>query len=118
MCQYEAARLAPEQIEPPDRAICAATGFCVRWQALIGNSSKDIGAARRRDGGQPDATVALAGEMTAAAQATNCTDAADWVRHLRLIAFLDEGGLALDGALKTLESISNTDSPLKKTTQQ
>ena len=40
-------------------------------------------------------------------------DAADWVRRLRQAALLDEGGLALDGALKTLATLDTASPPGK-----
>jgi indolepyruvate ferredoxin oxidoreductase, beta subunit len=42
--------------------------------------------------------------MTAAAKLEGRSDAADWVRRLRDAALKDEEGLALDGAIKTVES--------------
>jgi indolepyruvate ferredoxin oxidoreductase beta subunit len=42
--------------------------------------------------------------MTAAAKIEHRTDAADWVRRLREAALKDEEGVALDGALKTIDS--------------
>jgi indolepyruvate ferredoxin oxidoreductase, beta subunit len=56
--------------------------------------------------------------MAAASELADRPDAADWVRRLRQAALLDEGGLALDGALKTLASISEIDGSVKKTTTQ
>jgi indolepyruvate ferredoxin oxidoreductase beta subunit len=35
---------------------------------------------------------------------TGRPDSAAWLRRLRQAALLDEGGIALDGALKTVES--------------
>jgi indolepyruvate ferredoxin oxidoreductase beta subunit len=35
----------------------------------------------------------------------NRADGADWMRRLRDAALLDEGGIALDGALKTVASL-------------
>jgi indolepyruvate ferredoxin oxidoreductase beta subunit len=32
-------------------------------------------------------------------------DGADWLRRLKQAALLDEGGIALDGALKTVETL-------------
>jgi len=42
--------------------------------------------------------------MTAAAKLEGRPDAADWLRRLREAALKDEDGVALDGALKTVES--------------
>lgn len=42
--------------------------------------------------------------MAAATKLEGRSDAADWVRRLREAALKDEDGLALDGALKTIES--------------
>jgi indolepyruvate ferredoxin oxidoreductase beta subunit len=42
--------------------------------------------------------------MAAAARLEGRADAADWVRRLREAALKDEDGIALDGALKTVES--------------
>jgi indolepyruvate ferredoxin oxidoreductase beta subunit len=42
--------------------------------------------------------------MTAAAKIEDRPDAADWVRRLREAALKDEEGVALDGALKTIDS--------------
>jgi indolepyruvate ferredoxin oxidoreductase beta subunit len=42
--------------------------------------------------------------MTAAARLEGRPDAADWVRRLREAALRDENGIALDGAIKTIES--------------
>jgi len=46
--------------------------------------------------------------MAGAAQVAQRPDAADWVRRLRQMALLDEGGEALDGALKTIATLDAT----------
>ena len=51
--------------------------------------------------------------MGAATKAAARPDAADWVRRLRQAALVDEGGLALDGALKTLSSLDDALPPGK-----
>jgi len=43
--------------------------------------------------------------LAGAALVTGRADAADWVRRLRQAALLDEGGEALDGALKTIATL-------------
>jgi indolepyruvate ferredoxin oxidoreductase beta subunit len=43
--------------------------------------------------------------LSAVPMLTGRPDAADWLRRLRQSALLDEDGIALDGALKTVESI-------------
>jgi indolepyruvate ferredoxin oxidoreductase beta subunit len=42
--------------------------------------------------------------MTAAEKLEGRSDAADWARRLREAALKDEDGVALDGALKTVDS--------------
>ena len=52
--------------------------------------------------------------MKGAALVLGRPDAADWIRRLRQAALLDEGGLALDGALKTLATLDAVAAPEKK----
>jgi indolepyruvate ferredoxin oxidoreductase, beta subunit len=52
--------------------------------------------------------------MAGAALVARRADAADWARRLRQAALLDEGGLALDGALRTIATLDGPAGPTKQ----
>lgn len=94
------------------------TAHCAAWLARILDMGKrDISAAieiaksRRLVKGYSDTMARGLSKfdrvMAGAKMVEGRADAADWIRRLRQAAMLDEDGLALDGALRTLATLDD-----------